>query len=105
MATPKPSAPRRPFQRIPALEHSTDPPPLPHLPPPFPDTFLPPVGGLTVYVWGSVDAIPDENIPLTVRVHDECNGSDVFGSDICTCRPYLTHAIEECIKTAQEVSE
>jgi GTP cyclohydrolase II len=34
-------------------------------------------------------------------VHDECNGSDVFGSDICTCRPYLTHAIEECIKTAQ----
>jgi hypothetical protein len=27
-------------------------------------------------------------------------GSDVFGSDICTCRPYLIHAIEECIKTA-----
>jgi len=38
---------------------------------------------------------------LTVRVHDECNGSDVFGSDICTCRPYLAHAIEECIRTAQ----
>jgi hypothetical protein len=36
-----------------------------------------------------------------VRVHDECNGSDVFGSDICTCRPYLTHAIEESIRTAQ----
>jgi GTP cyclohydrolase II len=34
-------------------------------------------------------------------VHDECNGSDVFGSDICTCRPYLTHAIEECIRGAQ----
>jgi GTP cyclohydrolase II len=34
-------------------------------------------------------------------VHDECNGSDVFGSDICTCRPYLTHAIEECIQGAQ----
>lgn len=29
-------------------------------------------------------------------------GSDVFASDICTCRPYLTHAIEECIKTAQK---
>lgn len=29
------------------------------------------------------------------------NGSDVFGSDICTCKPYLTFAIEECIKTAQ----
>jgi GTP cyclohydrolase II len=25
----------------------------------------------------------------------------VFGSDICTCRPYLTHAIEECIRGAQ----
>jgi GTP cyclohydrolase II len=36
------------------------------------------------------------------RAHDECNGSDVFGSDICTCRPYLTHAIEECIRGAQE---
>jgi GTP cyclohydrolase II len=34
-------------------------------------------------------------------VHDECNGSDVFGSDICTCRPYLTHALEECIRGAQ----
>lgn len=39
---------------------------------------------------------------LYFRTHDECNGSDVFGSDICTCRPYLTHGIEECIKTAQE---
>jgi GTP cyclohydrolase II len=35
-------------------------------------------------------------------VHDECNGSDVFGSDICTCRPYLAHAIEECIRGAQQ---
>ena len=29
------------------------------------------------------------------------NGSDVFGSDICTCKPYLTFAIEECIRCAQ----
>ena len=35
-------------------------------------------------------------------MHDECNGSDVFGSDICTCRPYLTHAIEECIRGTQQ---
>lgn len=64
--------------------------------------FLPPIGGLTIYMWGNPDTVTDENVPLTVRVHDECNGSDVFGSDICTCRPYLAHAIEECIKTAQE---
>jgi len=63
--------------------------------------FLPPIGGLTIYIWGDPDTIPDENVELTCRVHDECNGSDVFGSDICTCRPYLTHAVEECIKTAQ----
>jgi GTP cyclohydrolase II len=63
--------------------------------------FLPPIGGMTVYIWGDVEKIPDEKFELTVRVHDECNGSDVFGSDICTCRPYLIHAIEESIKTAQ----
>jgi GTP cyclohydrolase II len=34
-------------------------------------------------------------------VHDECNGSDVFGSDICTCRPYLIHGIEECVRSGQ----
>ena len=38
---------------------------------------------------------------MAVRVHDECNGSDVFSSDICTCRPYLVHGIEICIQTAQ----
>jgi len=65
-------------------------------------TFLPPIGGLTIYMFGAVDTITDPEVPLTVRVHDECNGSDVFGSDICTCRPYLIHGIEECIKTAQK---
>lgn len=64
--------------------------------------FLPPIGGLTIYMWGPPENIPNEDVILTVRVHDECNGSDVFGSDICTCRPYLAHAIEESIKTAQE---
>ena len=60
----------------------------------------------------------DETKELTLRVHDECayrllvvssrvlmtcigNGSDVFGSDICTCKPYLTFAIEECVRGAQ----
>ena len=65
-------------------------------------TFLPPIGGLTIYMFGAVDTISNPDVPLTVRVHDECNGSDVFGSDICTCRPYLIHGIEECIRSAQE---
>ncbi len=65
------------------------------------DVFLPPIGGVTVYLIGDVAAIKDPERAVAVRVHDECNGSDVFGSDICTCRPYLVHGIEECIKTAQ----
>jgi GTP cyclohydrolase II len=64
--------------------------------------FLPPIGGATVYVVGDPAAITDPTKPLAVRVHDECNGSDVFGSDICTCRPYLVHGIEACVQTAQE---
>jgi GTP cyclohydrolase II len=67
------------------------------------EVFLPPIGGQTLYVFGDVRALADPSITLTARVHDECNGSDVFGSDICTCRPYLTHAIEECIAGAQAV--
>jgi GTP cyclohydrolase II len=63
--------------------------------------FLPPIGGSTVYVFGDPAAITDPSKPLAVRVHDECNGSDVFGSDICTCRPYLVHGIEDCVQTAQ----
>jgi GTP cyclohydrolase II len=63
--------------------------------------FLPPIGGCTIYIFGDPATIPDESKLLTVRVHDECNGSDVFGSDICTCRPYLFHGIEECIAAAQ----
>src|SRR5919205_1069275 len=65
------------------------------------DVFLPPVGGITLYIFGDPAALADPARKLTCRVHDECNGSDVFGSDICTCRPYLIHGIEECIKEAQ----
>ena len=74
---------------------------------------MPPIGGNTIYMFGDTDvscdgqisrriiaipfaaefqAITDPDKILTVRVHDECNGSDVFGSDICTCRPYLVGA-------------
>ena len=63
--------------------------------------FLPPIGGITVYLIGDVAAITNPNRKLAVRVHDECNGSDVFGSDICTCRPYLVHGLEVCVQTAQ----
>ncbi|MDB5650019.1 MAG: hypothetical protein JWL62_1539 [Hyphomicrobiales bacterium] len=63
--------------------------------------FMPPIGGATAYVFGEMEALSDPRRQLTCRVHDECNGSDVFGSDICTCRPYLVHGIEESVREAQ----
>lgn len=64
-------------------------------------TYLPAVGGLTIYTFGDARKLKDEKTEVTVRVHDECIGSDVFGSDICSCRPYLLFAIEEAVKCAQ----
>ena len=63
--------------------------------------FLPPIGGTTISCFGDPAKLGDATTPLACRVHDECNGSDVFGSDICTCRPYLAHGIEECARSAQ----
>ncbi|OLL22318.1 Uracil-regulated protein 1, partial [Neolecta irregularis DAH-3] len=40
--------------------------------------FLPPIGGLTAYIFGPVERVSDPNVKLALRVHDECNGSDVF---------------------------
>src|SRR4029450_9877711 len=63
--------------------------------------FLPPIGGTTIYLFGDVEKLSNPRTPIACRVHDECSGSDVFGSDICTCRPYLVHGIEECVRMAQ----
>lgn len=64
--------------------------------------FLPPIGGLTVYCFGDPLRMSDPDVKLALRIHDECNGSDVFGSDICTCRPYLIFGLEEAVKEAQQ---
>jgi GTP cyclohydrolase II len=66
------------------------------------EVFLPPIGGMTVYFFGSLARLADPDTVIACRVHDECNGSDVFGSDICTCRPYLVHGVEVCVETAQQ---
>jgi GTP cyclohydrolase II len=64
--------------------------------------FLPPIGGMTLYCFGEMSELGKPETRVACRVHDECNGSDVFGSDICTCRPYLAHGIEVCIDMAQQ---
>lgn len=63
--------------------------------------FLPPIGGTSVYLFGAVSRLGEPTTKITCRVHDECSGSDVFGSDICTCRPYLAFGVEEAIRAAQ----
>ena len=63
--------------------------------------WLPPIGSTTVYIFGNPEDLANPAVELTCRVHDECNGSDVFGSDICTCRPYLMYGIEDAARTAQ----
>lgn len=65
------------------------------------ELFLPPIGGTSLYLFGDLSRL-GTNAPVTCRLHDECNGSDVFGSNICTCRPYLTFGIEACIRQAQD---
>jgi GTP cyclohydrolase II len=66
------------------------------------ELFLPPIGGATIYFFGDVSKLGKPETKIACRLHDECNGSDVFGSDICTCRPYLAHGIEICIEMAQK---
>lgn len=63
--------------------------------------WLPPIGSSTAYIFGDPQNLSRPEVELTCRVHDECNGSDVFGSDICTCRPYLMFGIEDAARTAQ----
>ncbi|WRT70933.1 uncharacterized protein IL334_007932 [Kwoniella shivajii] len=63
--------------------------------------FLPPIGGMTIYIIGDPSKLKDPKTEVTCRPHDSCSGSDVFGSDICTCRPYLIFGISEAIKCAQ----
>ncbi|WP_293190253.1 MULTISPECIES: hypothetical protein [unclassified Microcoleus] len=60
---------------------------------------------MLLYIIGNVVHISDPQKQLAVRVDDECKGSDVFSSDICTCcRPDLVQGIEICIQTAQSGS-
>lgn len=64
-------------------------------------TFCPPIGGVTAYIFGDPSNLPKEDKRLALRVHDECSGSDVFLSDICSCRCYLIFGLVEAAKEAQ----
>lgn len=63
--------------------------------------YLPPLGGCTIYMFGDITKLGKPETETAVRVHDSCCGSDVFGTDICTCRPYLVFAINACVDCAK----
>ena len=65
-------------------------------------SFTAPIGSTSIYVLGDPARLGRAETRIACRVHDECNGSDVFGSDICTCRPYLAYGVEVCVATAQQ---
>jgi GTP cyclohydrolase II len=65
------------------------------------DLYLPSLGGISVFVFGDIKKLENENTEITLRVHDACLNSDCFRGTICTCSPYLLWAIENCVKTAQ----
>ena len=60
--------------------------------------WLPPCDAFTVYVFGDLDSYDS----VTARVHDECSGSDTFGTHICSCRPYLVYGIQAAVECAQK---
>ncbi len=64
------------------------------------ELFLPPIGGRRSISSATCRSSPTPDTMITCRVHDECKWADVFGSDICTCRPYLVHGVEVCVETA-----
>lgn len=63
--------------------------------------YLAPVEGTTVYLFGDITKLGDEKTEVALRVHDECSSSDTFGSDMCSCRPYLIYALQGAIECAQ----
>lgn len=63
--------------------------------------YLPPLGGTTVYFIGDPSKLADPSTEVAVRCHDACSGSDTFGTDICTCRPYLVYAVQGAVETAK----
>jgi len=40
--------------------------------------FLPPIGGMTAYIFGNPDYLRDESKELTLRIHDECESLSQF---------------------------
>lgn len=45
-------------------------------------TYLPSIGGVTVYFIGDANKLRDPTTQVAVRCHDECSGSDTFGTGL-----------------------
>lgn len=48
-----------------------------------------------------MSTIPEPDVPLVVRLHDESYDAELFGSHASTGRQWLVYGIEECVRAAQ----
>ncbi len=48
--------------------------------------FLPPIGDTSVHLFGDPARLGEPGVRIACRIHDECNGSDVFGACPATFR-------------------
>jgi GTP cyclohydrolase II len=62
--------------------------------------FLPPIGGISVRIFGDLKKLGDPDVPNAVRLHDFCHDGDA-GACICSCCIYRDFAVKRCIQIAQ----
>lgn len=62
--------------------------------------LLPPIGGISVRIFGDIQRLGLSDVFKTVRLHDFCHDGDA-GACLCSCCVYRNFAIKKCIQTAQ----
>ena len=62
--------------------------------------FLPPIGGVSVRIFGDLARLGNPATPTAVRLHDFCHDGDA-GACICSCCIYRDYAVKRCIQIAQ----
>lgn len=65
------------------------------------EALLPPIGGISVRVFGDMAKLQGADTPVAVRLHDFCHDGDA-GACLCSCCVYRNFAIKKCIQMAQQ---
>jgi len=65
------------------------------------EALLPPIGGVSVRIFGDMEKLGKSDTFTTVRLHDFCHDGDA-GACLCSCCVYRNYAIKKCIQAAQD---